>query len=84
MQMMNYEQCFAYVMDNKLRTYHNEISGVWQVTDEKHYIGASDYCAAVNTWKARYGEPCDTPAGFKPFEPNHPRGCGCEDCGGAG
>lgn len=56
MEMMNYQQCLAYVMENKLRTYFTaETSCVWRVTDEKNYIGAPDYCGAVNTWKARYG-----------------------------
>ncbi len=57
MKMMSYQQCLQYVMEHKLRTYHNEQSGVWQVTDEHWWIGAPDYCAAVNTWKARYDAP---------------------------
>lgn len=47
------------------------------VTEAENMIG-KDKVIVVKT----YGDsPCDpTP----PFEPNHPKGCGCEDCGGAG
>jgi len=66
-EMMNYNECLAYVMKHKLRTYYNEcemnecemIHSAWNVTDERYYISAPTYEGAINTWKARYGEsPC--------------------------
>ena len=59
MEMMDYQQCLAYVIEHKLRThrsYRTNRRGAWQVTDEngKNLIEEPYYSNAVNTYKAKY------------------------------
>lgn len=53
MEMMDYQQCLEYVMENKLKTYHDSDSGVWTVSNaEGRSAQAPDYKAAIDSWKA--------------------------------
>lgn len=61
MKMMDYQQCVAYVMENKLKTWHERSEGYWTVSGFSNgltrSLDAPDYCAAVNTWMANFDAP---------------------------
>jgi hypothetical protein len=68
MQMMDYQDCLDYVVEHDLQIIHNASGGEgsWVISNGNHpdfkSALAPTYVGAVNTYKAKHGEPCDPTA----------------------